>query len=554
MVTNKKMRPVILVSLDGWGIAPPSPGNAITLAKTPNLKKFSTMYPSTRLLAAGEVVGLPHAEDGNSEVGHLNMGAGRIVYQDILRINAAITEGSFMRNEAFLLAVDHVKRNNSKLHLMGLVGSGSVHSNLEHLYALIWFVKEIGLSQSNVLLHLFTDGRDAPPQEAITIVAEIESRINRLGVAKIASLSGRYFAMDRDNHWDRTEKTYNCLVQGLGEKAKSVTEGIENCYKQNVTDEFIPPISIIDETGNPVGLVNDNDAVLFFNFRPDRARQLARVFVDQSFETYKPKHFTNGHHHGVGREEEDTRSAQGVFQRQKKLTNLVFISMTDYEKGLPVSAIAFPIEEVKITLSRVISEHNLKQLHLAETEKYAHITYFFNGFREAPFLNEDRIEVPSPKVATYDLAPEMATADIVKTALSKISENIYDFILINFACPDMVGHTGVIPAAVKACEAVDDALGKIIPAALNKGGGVVITADHGNVEEMIDITTNQVDTEHSTNPVPFLAIGAGLEDLPNRTLQMGILADVAPTVLDLMGMQKPFEMTGRDLLFNVKLK
>lgn len=551
---QQKYQPVVLVSMDGWGLAPPSPGNAITLAKTPNLKRFYAQYPSTRLLAAGEVVGLPHGEDGNSEVGHLNMGAGRIVYQDILRINAAITEGSFMRNEAFLLAVDHVKQNKSKLHIMGLVGSGSVHSNLEHLYALIWFVKEIGLSQDNVLLHLFTDGRDAPPQEAITVVAEIESRMNRLGIAKIASLSGRYFAMDRNNHWDRTERAYNCLVLGQGEKAKSVTEAIESCYKQNITDEFIPPTNITDETGKPIGLIQDSDAVLFFNFRPDRARQLTRAFVDQSFETYKPKRFVNGNHHSSGREAEGNEAGSGTFQRQKKLTDLVFISMTDYEKGMPVSAIAFPIEEVKITIARVISEHNLKQLHLAETEKYAHITYFFNGFREAPFLNEDRIEVPSPKVATYDLAPEMATADIVKTALSKISENTYDFMLINFACPDMVGHTGVIPAAVRACEVVDDALGKIVSAAINEGGCVVITADHGNVEEMIDVTTNQVDTEHSTNPVPFLAIGAGLEAIPNKTLQMGILADIAPTVLDLMGIQKPFEMTGRDLLFNVKLK
>lgn len=550
-MVSHKFRPVVLVSMDGWGIAPASPGNAVTQAQIPNLKRYLAQYPSTQLLAAGEVVGLPHGEDGNSEVGHLNMGAGRIVYQDILRINAAITEGSFMRNEAFLLAVDHVKRNNSKLHIMGLVGSGSVHSNLEHLYALIWFVKEIGFDQNNVLLHLFTDGRDAPPQEAITILSEIESRITRLGVAKIATISGRYYAMDRDNHWDRTEKAYNCMTVGEGNKAKTISEAVETCYKQNITDEFIPPTNITDESGKPVGLVEDNDAIIFFNFRPDRARQLTQAFVQPDFESIKAKRYVNGGYHATGRFEEGKAA---TFTRKKKLANLVFISMTEYEKDLPVSAIAFPIEEVKITLARVISEHNLKQLHVAETEKYAHITYFFNGFREAPFINEDRIEVPSPKVATYDLAPEMATDGITKIVLEKITENNYDFILINFAAPDMVAHTGVLKAGIQACEAVDRALGKIVPTVLTRHGACVITADHGNVEEMIDITTNAVDTEHSTNPVPFIIIANDFENVTNKVLQMGILADVAPTVLDLMGIQKPFEMTGRDLLFNVKLK
>lgn len=543
-------RPVILISLDGWGLAPPSKGNAIGLANLTNLKKYEHTYPSTQLLAAGEAVGLPHGEDGNSEVGHLNMGAGRIVYQDILRINASIADGTFLKNEAFLLAADQVKHNKSTLHIMGLTGSGSVHSYLEHLFALFWFAKEQGLSDQNVRLHIFTDGRDAPPQEAITQIAEIQRRLDKLAIAKIATVSGRYYAMDRDNHWDRIEKTYNCLVMGEGEKAKSAAEAIDQAYKRNITDEFIVPTAIVDDAGKPIGTINDGDAVIFFNFRPDRARQLAKVFVLPNFEQITVKQYSHGTYHSTGSFEETTIR---TFTRKKTFHNLTFVSMTEYEKGMPVTAVAFPVEEIKMTLSRVIAERNLRQFHLAETEKYAHITYFFNGFREAPYVNEDRIEVPSPKVPTYDLAPEMASADVGRVALEKIASHTYDFILINFAAPDMVGHTGVIPAAIRACEAADREVGRIVSAATAVGGAVIITGDHGNVEEMLDLITGQVDTEHSINPVPFIVCGKDLEKVTNKKMQLGILADIAPTVLGLMGIVKPSEMTGRDLLAALRM-
>ncbi len=433
---------------------------------------------------------------------------------------------------------------------MGLVSSGSVHSYLEHLYALLWFAKEAGLNHDNVRLHLFTDGRDASPREAITEITEIEKRLESIGVGKIASIMGRYYAMDRDNHWDRTEKAYNCLVLGEGDKAQTAAIAIEQAYQKNITDEFIVPTCITTADGKPLGLINDNDAIIFFNFRPDRARQLTRAFVDANFEHVLVRQYIYRDHHGMDKYEENKNQ---TFARKKKLTNITFISMTEYEKDMPVTAVAFPIEEVKVTLARVVSEQNMRQLHLAETEKYAHITYFFNGYREAPFPSEDRIEVPSPKVATYDLAPAMSTAEVARVAVQKITSAVYDFVLINFAAPDMVGHTGVIPAAIIACEAVDTALGKIVNAVLSVGGAVVITGDHGNVEEMLDVVTGKPDTEHSVNPVPFIVIANGLENVTNKTLQTGILADVAPTVLALMHIQKPLEMTGRDLLIPLRI-
>lgn len=550
MADSKKYRPVVLISLDGWGIAPSSPGNAISQANTVTIRKLTTTYPSTRLLASGEAVGLPHGEDGNSEVGHLNMGAGRIIYQDILRINAAIADGSYLRNPAFLLAAENVKKANGTLHLMGLMSSGSVHSYLEHLYALLWFCRESGFTADNVRLHMFTDGRDAPPQEALTQVAEIEHRLERVGIGKIATIMGRYYAMDRDNHWERIQVAYDCLVLGEGQKSQTAAQTIEHAYAINITDEFIPPTAIVDLAGNPVGTIIDNDAVVFFNFRPDRARQLTRAFVDPQFEEIKVKEYLYGSYHPTGRYEE---KKVHTFTRKKVLQNLTFITMTEYEKAMPVTTMAFPIEEVKITLARVISERGLKQLHLAETEKYAHITYFFNGFREAPYTNEERIEIPSPKVPTYDQEPEMSCKGIGDTAVEKIQGGMYDFIMINFAAPDMVGHTGVIPAAIRACEAADHEVGRIVASALAVGGAVIITADHGNVEEMLDMLTGQIDTEHSVNPVPFIVCATGLEQITNKTLQLGILADIAPTVLRLLGIQKPLEMTGRDLLAPLRL-
>lgn len=541
----QRIRPVILISLDGWGVARPGPGNAIASANLPNMTKFTSMYPNTTLLASGDVVGLPHGEDGNSEVGHLNMGAGRIIYQNILRINAAIADGSFLRNEAFLLAADHVKRNNSKFHIMGLMGSGSVHSYQEHVNALLWFAKENGLP--NVMLHLFTDGRDAPPQEAITKVAEIEARLQKLGVGKIASVSGRYYAMDRDNRWERIEKAYNALVVGEGKTAHSAKEAIEQSYAANITDEFIEPTVIINPDNTPVGTIDDNDAVVFVNFRPDRARQLTKAFVIKDFEQLRVKQFATAYHQ-EGRFEEKTIQ---TFQRKKMPDNVTFVAMTEYEKGIAVSSVAFPTEEIKMPLARVISERNLRQLHLAETEKYAHITYFFNGYREAPYLNEDRLEIPSPHVATYDLQPEMSSRGITDTLILKVQENKYDFVMMNFAAPDMVGHTGVLEATIKAVQCVDECLGRIVDAVLAVGGAVIITADHGNAEQKLDPISGEVDTNHTSNPVPFIAIAKQFESVTNKTLQQGILADVSPSILALMEIPKPFDMTGRNLLASI---
>jgi len=513
---------MVLVILDGWGLAPESPGNAIALAQTPNFDRLWAAYPHTQLLASGESVGLPRGEDGNSETGHLNLGAGRIVFQDLPRINMAIADESFFKISAFKAAAQHVRKNNSRLHLLGLAGPGGVHSSLEHLYALLHFAKKEKLSR--VFLHLFTDGRDSAPTSAQIYLDQVQKEIEKIGIGKIATLCGRYFGMDRDLHWPRTQKAYDLIVSGQGERALSASAAIQKSYQAGKTDEFLEPV-VLDETG----LVADHDAVIFFNFRIDRPRQLTKAFVLPDFEKLEIKKAAfdpYAEKYGL-KQYQVPKEMTTTFRRKKILKDLLFVTMTEYEKNLPVQ-IAFRPEIIEMPLSRVLSENNLRQFHLAETEKERFITYYFNGQREDPFPGEDRIEIPSPNVPTYDQKPEMSAYEVNAELIKRLKTNIYDFMVVNFANPDMVGHTGVLAVQIL-------------------GGVTIVTADHGNVEEMIDLQTGEVDTKHSTNPVPFIVVSDDL--IPGqKEFNQGILADVAPTILALMGIKKPDLMTGQNLL------
>jgi len=536
------IRPVVLIILDGWGLAPPGPGNAVTLAKTPNFNKFWAAYPHTQLLASGEAVGLPKGEDGNSEVGHLNLGAGQIVFQDLPRINMSIADGSFYQIPAFKQVVEHVRKNNSNLHLLGLIGSGGVHSSLEHLFALLKLAKNENLT--NVYLHLFTDGRDSPPTSALIYINKVQSEIEKLGVGKIATLCGRYFAMDRDHRWERTQKAYDLLTQGKGDSVVSIKDALKQSYEKGVTDEFLEPM-VLDKNG----LIKDHDGVIFFNFRIDRPRQLTKALILPDFEKIKiTKIAFDPYAEKYGWHQYQKPEATTTFKRKKVLKDLFLVTMTEYEKNLPVQ-VAFPPEIVKMPLARILSENNFHQFHLSETEKERFVTYYFDGQREEPFPGEDWLEIPSPKVATYDLKPEMSAREVTKEVLWRLQIASDDFILINFANPDMVGHTGVLQAGIKACEVVDECLGKIVEVVNNLGGVTVITADHGNVEEMIDPVTGEVDTEHSNNPVPFIVVGHQFSQA--RLLSQGILADVAPTILKIMGIERTNSMTGRNLLSSI---
>lgn len=541
---------VLLVVLDGWGLAAPSPGNAISLANTINMNRFWASYPHTQLSASGESVGLPHGEVGNTETGHLNLGAGRIVYQDLQRINMSIADGAFFKNETLIAAINHAKENNSNLHYMGLVGGGGVHSNINHLYALI----ELALKHNftRLFLHLFTDGRDSPPTAAKTYVEQIREVISSAGIGQIASIMGRYWAMDRDLRWDRTSKAYFALTEGRGDLVKSPEEAIDLSYSEGKTDEFIEPSIITGSDGKPLSVIKDNDSVVFFNFRIDRPRQLSRAFVfddfssanlSPDFDPYLIKYAKT--HLPV-----TPSGIQPPFERGVKLKNLFFVTMTQYEKQIVEAGakVAFPPENVKIPIGRVISEAGLRQLRASESEKERFVTFYFNGQQEIPFDGEDRTIVPSPKVSTYDLKPEMSARELTETVLSRLRDvGDYKFILLNFANADMVGHTGNIGAAVKACNVVDECLEKLSSWILAYGGTMLITADHGNAEEMINAQTGQIETEHSANPVPFIAIS---KDLLGRSqvLTSGILADVAPTILKILGLEIPSSMTGRNLL------
>jgi 2,3-bisphosphoglycerate-independent phosphoglycerate mutase len=534
-------KPVVLIILDGWGIAPEGPGNAVTQAKTPNFNSYWSSYPHTSLLASGEAVGLPHDEKGNSETGHMNLGAGRIIYQDLPRISMAIADGSFFKNHAFVETANHVKKYNSCLHLMGLIGHGGVHSSMEHLYALLRFAKEQELK--NVYLHLFTDGRDSPPTAAPIYLDQLAKEIKEIDIiAPVATIMGRYYGLDRDNRWERTEIAYRALTERKGETTNDLKKSLQKSYDEGVTDEFIKPLIVSETKG-----ISKNDAVIFFNFRIDRPRQLTKALVIEdfkklvgqkiAFDPYTEKYLKKTY---------VERRIASIFDRGLKIENLCFTTMTEYEKDLPVN-IAFRPTKVSLPLGRVLSENSLRQLRTTETEKERFVTYYFNGQREEPFPGEERVIIPSPDVPTYDLKPEMAAFQITAEVIKNLKRRIYDFILINYANPDMVGHTGVLQAGIKACEAVDKTLGELVSTINNVGGVALITADHGNVEEMINLETGQVDTEHSTNPVPLIAVGQEYLNQAKR-IQSGILADIAPTILKMLQVSVPNEMSGRPLI------
>lgn len=537
--------PFVLIVLDGWGLAPPGPGNAISQARLTHMPALWAGYPHGQLSASGAAVGLPEGEDGNTETGHINIGAGRVVYQDFPRITMSIADGGFFRNDAFLGAISYARQNKSRLHLMGIISDAAVHGSREHLWALLELLK-MQAADLPVFLHLFTDGRDATPTSGGQFIMEVESRLSRLGIGKIATVMGRYWAMDRDKRWERTESAYRGLTEEIENRASSASAAIDTAYRKNITDEFIEPTIILDEAGKPYPRIQNHDAVIFYNFRIDRPRQLTRAFVLADFETHKrPESFDPYavkyyHKHVV---EPDPRAQP--FTRRVTLPNVFFVTMTEYERNLP-TVVAFPLEPVAMPLGRVFSELGLRQLRLGETEKERFVGYYFNGMREDPFRGEDRVIVPSPRVTTYDLEPAMASRELTQKLLDRLGIGVYPFILVNFASPDMVGHTGNIAAAVKACEIVDECVGKIVQAVLARGGACIITGDHGNVEEMLG-DKGEVDTEHSVHPAPFIMIDGALTG-KSQTLPAGKLADIAPTMLAWRKLDVPSEMTGINLL------
>lgn len=511
--TNTKLKmkkPLVLIIRDGWGINPKKEGNAVLLAKTPNNNKYEKENPKTTLKCHGEYVGLPAGNQGNSEVGHLNIGAGRIVYQSLTRIDKAIEDGSFFRNPAFLKAINNCKKNKSYLHIIGLVQDQGVHAVTRHCIALVELAKKQGIE--NVYIHAFTDGRDTPPQSAENYLRQLQDAINKIGIGRVATVTGRYYAMDRDNRWDRIELAYNALVKDEGKKVKNWKQAIEDAYKNKETDEFIKPRTI-DFDG-----IKDKDSVIFFNYRLDRARQLTHAFTDKKFDKFK---------------------------REKR--DVLYVACTNYYDKMNAE-IAFPPISNKNLFGEVISKKGLHQLRIAETEKYAHVTFFFNGQDETPFKNETRVLINSPKVATYDLKPEMSAYEVTEAVIDKINENKYDVIILNFANGDMIGHTGVLDATIKAVETVDLCIGKIVDLAVKeKKGTAIITADHGNCEQMIDYITKKPMTAHTTNDVPLILISAD-EKLKKAKLKRGILADIAPTMLEILKIKKPEEMTGQSLI------
>lgn len=534
--------PVVLLVLDGWGLAPAGTGNVITEKTAPNMFSLIQEYPSTKLAAAGEAVGLPPGEDGNSEVGHWNLGAGRIVVQSQPRINLSIVDGSFFNNKAFLAAVKQVKEKKGSLHLMGLIGSGQVHAYYEHLLALLYLAKKNEIER--VYLHLFTDGRDSSPNGALPMIKRLEDELRRLGIGKIVTIMGRYFAMDRDLRWERTKMAYEALTEADGVIAADPISAIEESYKLGVTDEFIKPVQVGDNRAET--RIKEGDSVIFFNFRVDRPRQLTKAFVMPDFETtamvirgFDP-YETEVHQKHIHATPFNT-----PFQRKIKLNDLVFVTMTEYESGLPVEE-AFPITPVGQNLSEVVSLAGLKQLKIAETEKERFVTHCINCGKDNAYPGEDRLIVPSPNVATYDLQPEMATPSIVQAVVGKLGRNNYSLFVVNIACPDMVAHTGNIEATQAAIVAADKAVREIADAVLARNGLLMVTADHGNAEELVNLRDNLPDTEHSTNPVPLILVSKVLKE-QKIELREGVLADVAPTILKYLGIEKPIEMTGQAL-------
>lgn len=538
-------KPTVLIMLDGWGIGPNNAGNAIVQANTPNMDKFWLAFPHTQITASGEAVGLPRGEDGNTETGHLNVGAGHIVYQDLPRINMSIADGSFYQNPALLNAVAHVRKYNSTLHLMGLIGAGGVHSNIEHLYALLNFCKQQNIQK--VYIHGFTDGRDSPPTSGINYVQQVMDNCKKLGVGQIATLMGRYYAMDRDKRWDRIEKAYNTLT--LGEADQCVINPIgalQEQYNKGITDEFIEPISVCNEDGSH-RVIEENDAAIFFNYRIDRPRELTRAFVMPDFEGGIKHQAFDPYSEKYTKSNIQSENVQiETFKRKTKINNLYFVTMTRYEEGIPTD-VAFPPQNIKNPLCKVFAENGLRQLRITETEKERFVTYYMNGQQDVMYPGEDRVIIPSKGVKSYDQAPEMSAYEIANEMISRIQQEKYDVIIANICNGDMVGHTGNLEASIKACEIVDEVIGKIATAIMAKGGVLLITADHGNVEELINNETGEVDTEHSAYPVPLMIIGKEYMNQP-QMLPTGILADIAPTMLKIMGISKPSSMTGRALI------
>lgn len=505
--------PVALIILDGFGLRQETKGNAVTHAKKPNFDRYWANYPHNTLTASGEAVGLPEGQMGNSEVGHLNIGAGRIVYQSLTRVNVAIREGEFVKNETFLQAIDHVKKNGTNLHLFGLLSDGGVHSHINHLFALLKLAASEGVK--NVYIHAFLDGRDVGPKTAAKYIKETQEKIKEYGVGEIATISGRYYSMDRDKRWERVEKSYRSMVYGEGPTYTDPLELVEDSYSHGIYDEFVIPSVIIKENGEPVATIQDNDSVIFYNFRPDRAIQISNTFTNKDFHSFDrgPKH----------------------------PKDLFFVCLTHFSETVD-GYVAFKPVNLDNTLGEVLSQNGLKQLRIAETEKYPHVTFFMSGGREAEFPGETRILINSPKVATYDLKPEMSAYEVTNTLLNEIQADKHDAIILNFANPDMVGHSGMLEPTVKAIEAVDECLGKIVDLILEKGGSAIITADHGNADEVITLE-GQPMTAHTTNPVPVIVTKQGIE-----LRDGGILGDLAPTMLDLLGVKQPEEMTGQTII------
>ena len=504
-------KPVMLMILDGFGINEKEDGNAVKLANTPNIDKLMKKFQTTKIYTSGLKVGLPDGQMGNSEVGHTNIGAGRIVYQELTKITKSIEDGNFFAIPEFIEAIENCKKYNSKLHILGLVSDGGVHSHIRHLYGLLEMAKRRDFE--NVYVHCFLDGRDTPPASAENYITQLEEKMREKGIGKIASLSGRYYAMDRDKRWDRVKKCYDALVNGEGNKATSATIAIENSYQKEVFDEFVEP-TVICNGETPIATIQEHDSVIFFNFRPDRAREITRTIVDKDFNEFETKKM-------------DT----------------YFVCFTNYDETMPNVKIAFKKEPLVNTFGEVISKNGMTQLRIAETEKYAHVTFFFNGGNEKQYKGEDRILVPSPKVETYDMQPEMSAPEVTEKVVDAINSKKYDVIILNFANPDMVGHTGNLEAAIKAVETIDESVGKVVEAVNAQNGVLMITADHGNCEQMIDYKTGEPHTAHTTNPVPLILVG-----MDNAKLREGKLADLTPTMLDIMGLKKPEEMTGESII------
>ena len=510
-MSTKKL--TMLMILDGFGMNEKTEGNAVKIAQIPELTEILTKNPNTMIHTSGLEVGLPEGQMGNSEVGHTNIGAGRIIYQDLAKITKSIEDGDFFSKSEFVKAIENCKANNSKLHIMGLLSDGGVHSHNRHLYGLLELAKRKDFE--DVYVHCFMDGRDTPPASGEGYLIKLEEKLKEKGVGQIATLSGRFYAMDRDKRWERVSLAYDALVHGEGEKALDAVAAIEESYQKEVFDGFVKPTVITNKAGEPLAKIENGDSVIFFNFRPDRAREITRAIVDKEFD-------------GFETDKLDT----------------YFVCMTPYDETMPNVEVAFRKEEIRNTFGEYISKKGLKQLRIAETEKYAHVTFFFNGGEEKQYEGEDRILVPSPKVETYDLKPEMSAVEVTDKVIEAIKSEKYDSIILNYANPDMVGHTGSIDAAVKALETINDCVVRVVDAVKSVDGVLLITADHGNSEQMIDYKTGEPYTAHTTNPVPLAVIG-----LPgNKKVKEGRLADLAPTMLDIMGLEKPDEMTGESLI------